>query len=173
MRKLILVIIILFFLFFSSSPVQAMEFYFCGINIKNINSKKALAGAALSLVTHIIGHLLCLEIQDKDWKLEIKNSMPVEHSLSPLSNKEDRWCARSGFLLQNIIGFSLAHFKKTKENEFTKGYITFNLIHTLTYPIRYQEEGDFYLIDHHDGSGTTEWSLYSGIAFYNSLRISP
>lgn len=168
MKKLVLVIIFILSLTIAPSS-QAMEFYFCGINIKslkNMNTKEAIVGAIVSLATHVTGHLLCLELQDKEWRLEYESFSLREYTLDPLSDKENRWFSRSGFLLQNLVGLGLSSFQGTRNTDFTKGYTLFNLTEIAMYP-RHQDGGDFHSLDEHDGQGDMEWSLYSVIALYN------
>lgn len=170
MKNLFMIFNLIIYLFLFPISSQTMEFYLYGLNVKNLKNmsiKKVLTGAAFSYIAHAAGHLLYLEILGKDWKLEIENLNLREYPLEPLSDQQGRWFGRSGFVFQNLIGFALTNFERTKTSDFTKGFTAYNLIEVTSYPIRYQNEGDFFLIDYYNGNSALEWPLYSGIAFYN------
>ena len=131
------------------------EFYFFGVNLKTFQDSNWLmvaTGAVASMLTHELGHALYLESQGKDWDLLPSSSGLAIHTDNYLTNKQYRNLGRSGFALQTGIGTILTSFKSTKHLDFTKGWVSMNVVQIYTYEQRKHDNGDdFALIERGNG----------------------
>lgn len=168
--KRILLASCLLVLFSTSCFASDYKFYFFGIDgqwIKQSNYKLMAGGLASSLLTHVTGHYLSAELLG----MHIHQHGLSEDVQGHESDSNMRWFMRSGFLAQAIIGTALTSFESTRYSSFTRGYITGSAIELFSYPVRYQEEGDFHGIDEHGGNSSVEFGLYSLVSIHNLMRI--
>ncbi len=169
MKKILIILIILLF----SANVFAgdYQFYFFGINSKFIQEAKwqqIVIGASASVLTHFAGHIAYGKIIGADvdtqgfWKDTIHNGSPSE-----VIN-----FSRSGFIAQSAIGLLLTSFEKSRNWDFTRGYVAMSAVEIWSYPIRNQYGGDIENINKYGGDGSLEWTGYSALALHNMLRIN-
>jgi len=167
------------FLMMSQKVVWAnsgYEIYLFGVNLRSFegsNWMKVTAGVLASVLVHELGHALYLESQGKDWSLEATSSGLGISTPDDLSDKECRHFGRAGFLLQTGIGAILAAFEKTRESDFTRGWVSLNAIQAWSYGSREHTAGDdFAVIDKGHGNGDSELFNYSLISLFNFYRVS-
>jgi hypothetical protein len=152
------------------------EIYLFGVNLRSFegsNWMKVTAGALASVLAHELGHALYLESRGKDWSLEVSSSGLGISTFDDLSDKEYRHFGRAGFLLQTGIGAILASFEKTRESDFTRGWVSLNAIQTWSYRSREHSAGDdFAMIDKGHGNGDSELLTFSLTSLFNFYRVS-
>jgi len=133
--------------------------------------KMCLGGVGAALV-HELGHVAYAEIKGMDidygWSGGFRT---VVRNPREFSSGEMRMFARSGFLLQHLVGSGLSLFKRTSNSYFSRGYMVVGAIGTLTYPLRHGNDGDFDMIDRYGGNPGFEYALYSGWSLVNLVRI--
>jgi len=152
------------------------EFYFFGIKLKSFqesNWLKLAAGAVASVVVHELGHALYLQSQGKDWDLKASSSSGLGiHTSDPLSKSQYCNFGRAGFALQTGIGAILTSFEKTRNSDFTKGWVSMNAVQVYSYQGRNHDTGnDFEMIDRGGGNGDLELGLFCSISSYNLLKL--
>jgi hypothetical protein len=126
-------------------------------------------GAVASLLVHELGHVLYLQARGKDWDLVTSNSGLGIHTSEFLSQEEYRNFGRSGFLLQTGIGFLLTSFERTRQSDFTKGWVCMNVFQASTYSVRDHDAGDdIAMIDRGNGNGSSEMMFFSALSMYNT-----
>lgn len=155
---------------------SGFEIYLFGVNLRSFegsNWMKVTAGVLASVLVHEVGHALYLESQGKDWSLEVSSSGLGISTPDDLSDEECRHFGRAGFLLQTGIGAILAAFDKTRESDFTRGWVSVNAIQVWSYGSREHTAGDdFAVIDKGHGNGDSELFTYSFISLFNFYRVS-
>jgi hypothetical protein len=162
----------------SANAGSGFEFYFFGQNLKtfqNCNLAELVVGAVASVAAHELGHALYAELAGKSWELEA--SVPsgfAVHSNDSFSDREYRDFGRSGFALQTVIGVVLTSFEKTRNSDFTKGWVGMNAIEASAYKIRPRNGGDdFDLVDRGGGNGDIEYAVVSVLSLNNLRRLEP
>jgi len=153
------------------------DIYFLGINLKTAfqgsNWMMIAAGAAASIVTHELGHALYLESRGKHWDLEPSSSGFAVITTNPLTDKEYRGLGRSGYLLQTGIGVLLSQFDVTAKSDFTKGWVSMNVLQSLTHKWRdHNGYDDFAMIDRGQGNGDSSFRLFTSISIYSFLKAN-
>lgn len=151
------------------------EFYFFGVNLKTFQQSKWMKlaiGAAASILTHELGHVLYLESQGIDWNLNASFSSGLAISTSDfLSDKQYRGLGQSGFLLQSGIGVLLTAFEGTRNSDFTKGWTGMNAFQISSYRWRKHDFGDdFAMIDRGQSNGEIESTLFYFLSAHNFSR---
>jgi hypothetical protein len=156
----------------SSIGGSSFEFIFFGVNLESLrdsNWGEVAIGAVASLLVHELGHVLYLQARGKDWDLVTSNSGLGIHTSEFLSQEEYRNFGRSGFLLQTGIGFLLTSFERTRQSDFTKGWVCMNVFQASTYSVRDHDAGDdIAMIDRGNGNGSSEMMLFSAMSLYNT-----
>lgn len=162
--KLILLIFTLF------TGCAGTEIILQGINVtdlRNVDPVEAIAGAAMSLIIHEAGHAIYSKFRGHDWQLNLAVTGP-EIEFWPDNNSDIRWSARSGFLLQNLVGFVLT--AKAADSDFTKGYTAFSAFEAFSYPLRRQDSGDLYNLNLGNNQGDLEFGVYAAFSLFNLHR---
>ena len=166
---------IIFTIPFNANAQGDYEFYFFGINLKSIqgsNWLKVTAGAVASVLVHELGHALYLQFKGKDWELKSSSSGFAIHTYDNLSDRECQNFGRAGFALQAGIGAILTAFKKTRNSDFTKGWVGINAFQICSYKGRNHDIGDdFEMIDRGGGNGDFEFGVFYLISSYNLLKM--
>jgi hypothetical protein len=147
------------------------DFYFFGINTKMIKEsdyKMVALGAVTSLAVHTAGHYLYAAAADMHVR---QDGFKEIVSLSDNSTKEIREFAQAGFILQHAIGVALTTIPATRQTDFTKGYVAFAFLETLTYPAIHQHTGDLSLSDNNGGNGYVDYAVFMTVATHNVLRV--
>ena len=152
------------------------EFYFFGINLKSFqesNWLKVAAGAVASVIVHELGHALYLQSQGKDWDLQTSSSSGLAIQTSDnLSESQSRNFGRAGFALQTFIGTVLTTFEKTRQSDFTKGWVGMNAFQVCSYKGRNHDIGnDFEMIERGGGNEDLELGAFYLISSYNLLKM--
>ena len=152
----------------------SFEFIFFGVNIESLQDSswgEVVVGAVASLLVHELGHALYLQAKGKDWDLVTSRSGLSIQTSDPLSEKECLYLGRSGFLLQTGIGFLLTSFERTRQSDFTKGWVCMNVFQASTYSVREHDGGDdMAMIERGNGNGSSEMILFSTLSLYNTWR---
>ena len=150
--------------------------YILGVEVAEVTKEKdaamMLLGAAVSWLTHLAGHYIAGELVEAD--IEQQGNHEILLNYWELNDSDRRWFYRGGFVAQTLVNTGLTSFKSTRKSKFTKGFTLSTMLHIGTYPIRYNgdDEGDLIGLDNNNGEGTSEWTLYMGIAAYNLYRTS-
>lgn len=138
--------IILIVVFMLLLPVRSIaqsdwEFYFFGFNLNKIvdgDYSEMAKGAAASLIVHELGHILYLESQGKDWKLETSGSGIRIWSNDYFTDNQYVKSGRAGFALQTLGSALLMTFKE--DSDFTVGWVGMNALQFGTAPLRGNNE---------------------------------
>ena len=151
------------------------EFYFFGVNLKTFKESNWLmvaTGALTSMLAHELGHALYLESQGKDWDLLPSSSGLAIHTDNYLTDRQYRYLGWSGFALQTGIGTILTSFKSTKHLDFTKGWVSTNVVQLYTYEQRKHNNGDdFALIEKGNGDKGLNMGALALVTQNNLLAI--
>lgn len=170
MKKSVVFVILLLALSISSNAI-AMEYSVMGVNTKWLGERnwwKMALGAATSVAVHCAGHLLYLESQEKDWRLEI----PYEICEDPLTTHQKRWFSRAGFVAQ--VGTALILSLTVNDSDFVRGFCAAAVVESISYPIRFPVwggAGDFAHLDRNGCNWQFEYGLYS-VGSIISLTLS-
>lgn len=176
--KIRIIVFSAFFIFCATAAFaqSGFDFYFFGQNIKslqNSNWLKVAAGAVASVCIHELGHALYLEANGKSW--DFKASIPSGFAVYTDDNLADgEWSnfGRAGFALQTLIGMGLTFFEETKYSDFTKGWVTMNVVQVLSYQGRRHDIGDdFELIERGGGNSDLELVTFSVLSYNNMIRL--
>jgi len=158
-----------------SAAQSDWEFYFFGVNLKTFKESNWLmvtAGAVTSMLAHELGHVLYLESQGKDWNLLPSSSGLAITTDNYLTDKQYRNLGRSGFALQTGIGAILTSLDSTKHLDFTKGWVSMNVVQLYTYEHRKHDNGDdFALIEKGNGDKRLNLGALAFITQNNLLAI--
>jgi hypothetical protein len=142
------------------------KFYFFGIDaerLKDINKWEALAGAIVSVGTHVGGHFLAGEITGNHVEM---SGLLHEHY------QNDSWFVdNGGFMLQHSLGLVLTSFDRSRNWDFTRGYVATAALETWTYPIREDKDASDFRAQHGDFRWP-EFAAYSTVALHNVLRVN-
>jgi len=173
MKKVILIVVLLALL--SPCKVSAAgltsdyQFYFFGINskfIKSANWGEIAIGAITSFATHWGAHYAYGKLSGMDVSYGV-----FSETMHNATNDQKANFARSGFIAQAVVGLALTSFEKSRNWDFTRGYVTMTAVETWTYPLRSRDGGgDLGCIDEAGGNGNAEWAVYSLIATHNLFR---
>jgi hypothetical protein len=151
------------------------EYYIFGVNIRtfeNSNWLKVAAGAAASILTHELGHVLYLELAGKEWELEGSSSGLAIATPDYLSEDESRRFGMAGFALQTAVGTLLTSFEKTRTSDYTKGWVGVTTVQLFSYTSRPHVDGsDFQMIERAGGDAEQIHSIFSMISGYNFRRL--
>ncbi len=154
----------------------SFEFYFFGQNIssfQNGNWLKATAGAVASLCIHELGRALYLESIGKSWDLNasIASGFSIRTD-EILTDTEKGNFGRAGFALQSLVGTGLTLFEKTRNWEFTKGWVAMSTAQVYTYQGRRNDnDDDFAMIEKGGGKSDLEYAAFSFLSFNNWMRL--
>lgn len=179
MKKTVIVLFlatgIIFTIPVNTNAQSDYEFYFFGINLKSFQESnwiEVTAGAVASVLVHELGHALYLQSQGKDWELKSSSSGFAIHTNDNLSDRETQNFGRAGFVLQTGIGAILTAFKKTRNSDFTKGWVSINAFQICSYKGRNHDIGDdFEMIDKGGGNGDFEFGVFYLMSSYNLLKL--
>jgi len=145
------------------------QFYFFGINakfIKSANWRQIAVGAVASFATHWGAHYAYGQLSGMDVSYGVFNE--TMHNATPDQKAN---FARSGFIAQAVVGLVLTSFEKSRNWDFTRGYVAMSAVEVWTYPIRNRDGGgDLGCIDEAGGNGNAEWAAYSLIAAHSLFR---
>lgn len=175
MKKITFLITII--LFFTSLNIYAKEKI--KINILNLDIScfknmslndfgKFSLGAISSIAIHELGHILYLELNNKNYSLGYSDTKIMIYPKEKLSNKDELWFARSGFLFQNSIGTILSYSKWNK-SYFVKGLVSTTTLGLVT--CKFINNADFNLINDHTGNGNIEHLIQGCWSLKNTLKI--
>ena len=152
------------------------EFYFFGQNIssfQNGNWLKATAGAVASLCIHEVGHALYLESIGKSWNLNasITSGFSIRTDENMTDTERGNF-GRAGFALQSLVGTGLTLFEKTRNWDFTKGWVAMSTTQVFTYQGRRNDnDDDFAMIEKGGGKSDLEYAAFSFLSFNNWMRL--
>lgn len=159
-----------------SAAQSDYEFYFFGVNLKafkNSNWLMLTAGAVSSLLAHELGHALYLESQGKDWDLTASSSGFAVRTNNHLSDSQYQNFGRAGFAFQAGIGAVLTSFKRTRNSDFTKGWVSMNAAQIWTYDRRKNDRNDdFALIEKGNGDKRLDFGVLALVSQNNLLAIT-
>ena len=151
------------------------EYYIFGVNIRtfeNSNWLKVAAGAAASILTHELGHVIYLQLADKEWELKGSSSGLAIVTPDYLSNDESRSFGMAGFALQTAVGTLLTSFDKTRSSDYTKGWVGVNTVQLFSYTSRPHVDGsDFQMIERAGGDSEQIHNVFTMISAYNFRRL--
>ncbi len=151
------------------------EYYVFGVNIRtfeNSNWLKVAAGAAASILTHELGHAVYLQLADKEWELSGSSSGLAIVTPDDLSATESRRFGMAGFALQAAIGTLLTSFEKTRNSDYTKGWVGANTVQLFSYASRAHVDGDdFEMIERGGGDAEQIHGVFTMISAYNFKRL--
>jgi len=168
------VVAILSILFMTVSCSHA-KFYVLGVDVEKVIKTEGIEmmvlGAAASFITHLAGHYIAGELVGADIEQQGNREIVLNHS--DVSTSDKRWFARGGFLTQTLVNTALVNLESTRKSKFTRGFTLGTVYQIGTYPLwlSSDEWGDIDYLNNNDGEGTTEWSLYMGVAVYNCYKI--
>jgi hypothetical protein len=151
------------------------ECYIFGVNIRTFedsNWLKVAAGAVASILTHELGHAMYLEHASKDWDLKVSSSGLAIATPDRLSAGESLGFGMAGFVLQTAISTLLTSFEKTRNSDYTKGWVGANTIQLFSYKGRAHVDGDdFQMIERAGGDADQYHSVFTMISAYNFRRL--
>jgi hypothetical protein len=151
------------------------ECYIFGVNIRtfeNSNWLKVAAGAAASILTHELGHVIYLQLADKEWELKGSSSGLAIVTPDYLSDDESRSFGMAGFALQTAVGTLLTSFDKTRSSDYTKGWVGVNTVQLFSYTSRPHVDGDdFQMIEQAGGDPEQIHNVFTMISAYNFRRL--
>ena len=142
-----------------------------GVDVKALHSMnkkdclEVIGGAVTSTAVHVAGHFLAAEIFGVDMELEDFREIAYTDDKIAL-----QWIARGGFLLQLAVNTTLVEL--APDSYFTKGFTGFTSLELFTYHSRWQNEGDFVLLDQQGADSDMEYKLFLAWQAYNVLRLS-
>lgn len=145
-------LIIIMFLFFGCG----MRVNIMGIDTEVINERhwgKALSGALVSVAVHEAAHYFVATAKGRDINFQ---GTTFEY------NNQDDLIDRSGFLAQTLAGLALNYLPVTRDSDFTLGWNTMATIQLYTYPLRYENDGDF------SDTGQNEWAMFTTLSTFNT-----
>lgn len=173
MIKHLKIIIVLLVLLLSASAYAEdksnWQFYFFGVNInaiKEMNWKEVTLGAVSTIVVHIAGH----HIDGLIYGDAVEQRGTHEYFKEPQSKERTVEFVRAGFILEHAVGLALTSFEKTRNTDFTKGYVAAAWVHTVTYPI--VEGADLKTSENNGGSYYGDYAVYVLAATHNLLRVN-
>jgi hypothetical protein len=130
------------------------------------------AGAVASILTHELGHAMYLELASKDWDLKVSSSGLAITTPDRLSADESRGFGMAGFVLQTAISTLLTSFEKTRNSDYTRGWVGVNTIQLFSYRGRAHVDGDdFRMIERGGGDAEQYHSVFTMISAYNFRRL--
>lgn len=173
MKKFVVAFMIAISLF-CISPVYAAEnsnwqFYFFGVDLQWAKTAKweyVAAGVATSVLVHVAGHYIAADITGSKIRQD-----GFKEIITYYKDSDARWIGRAGFIAQNGIALILTSFEKTRQSDFTRGFVIASALETWTYPVRYNEDGDLAMINKAGGNKDIEYGIYSAVAAHNMLRL--
>jgi hypothetical protein len=155
----------------AGDKVTGWDFYFFGVNAKTFkeaNYWKVSAGIIFSLGVHTGGH----------WAYAKLNGMDIhQEGFSEIVGPgyeagRYREFAQAGFLAQNLVGLALTSIPKTRQSDFTKGYVAMAFIETVSHPLFWPgENSDLNMSNRCGGNATWEYVGYTALAIHNLLRV--
>jgi hypothetical protein len=171
MKKILLFILSIVFIFLSPAPVNASwDFYFFGVDtkvFKQADYKMVALGMVTSIAVHTAGHYLYASINNMDIHQEGFNEVVG----SGYSSTKYRNFAQAGFVLQHSVGLILTSLPATRHLDFTRGYISYSFLSTVSYPLVWSNSGDLHFSDEHNGNKFVDYVFFSSIATHNMLRV--
>jgi len=181
MRRLILITVAFLLMGCSSTKV-----YVLGIDadqtiadIKSGDGEKMIFGAIASVATHIAGHYIAAELVGGE--IDQQGFVEVIMNGDELSNSDNRWISRGGFVAQTLVNTILTSFEATRESYFTRGFTIATMLEIGTYPLRNRDNSrhldvdcynDIRCTNYYGGNGDLEWGLYTGMSLYNFYKIN-
>jgi hypothetical protein len=120
-------------------------------------------GVGLSFLAHWAGHVVCLESQGAEWH---QDGLSEVYTAKDLTESENRWVGRSGFVAKLLVGTGLKH-TKWADSWWVTGYQIGTVAEITTYPVLFNGDGDLYTIRNHGGNADLEYLFYSGWALWN------
>jgi len=169
-----LICIATMFVMLCFSGCASTKMYIFGVDVDEIVKEKdmemIMLGAIASIATHVAGHYIAAEFIGAN--IDQQGVREIVTNPNELTDSDERWVARGGFVVQTIVNTALTSFKSTRKLKFTRGYTMGTIVEIGTYPIRWRDEGDLNYLENNRGNGSSEWSLYMGFSAYNFYRIN-
>jgi hypothetical protein len=147
------------------------KFYVLGMDydyLKQADPWQVALGAGAAFAAHYGGHVAYGWIRGMSMRLE---------GLSEIYSRNEtaadvRWFNRAGFITQGLIGLALTSFEKSRQWDFTKGYVALSLVETVSYPVRFigSQDGDLHNIGNSGGSEHWEHAAFSALSLHNFMR---
>ena len=160
--KTLLILLVVFLL--TGCASTGTKFYFFGVDydkIKEMNKVEAIAGVVTAVGAHVGGHFLAGELDNN--QVEFDGFMTE-------SFERDSWEVNNGgFVLQHGIGLLLTSFERTRQTDFTRGYVAYGLT-TIAYPLTHGNKHNDLVRDGEFQS--LEYGVFSTIALHNMLRVN-
>jgi len=176
MKKMIIIIGLLC-LMFGGCASKTMKVYVLGVDMNEAVKAKdvgmMLLGAGASIATHVAGHYVAAEIVGAD--IDQQGFNEVVMNPDSLSNSDEQWIARGGFVAQTLVNTVLTSFESTRELKFTRGYTLGTMLQVVAYPLgpsNRSGDGDLNYLSENGGNEYLEWGLYTGVSIYNFYRIN-
>lgn len=171
MKKLIVAVVLMLS---ACAPIQETvknsDFYYFGVNtkmVKEANYWKVGAGVLTSVAVHTAGHYIYAGMTNMD----VKQDGFLEVVDGSSSRREKREFSQAGHILQNGVGLILTSIPKTRQSDFTKGYVAAAWVETAFYPALFRKEGDLNISHDNGGNADLEYGVNLLLATHNMLRV--
>ncbi|MEE8553286.1 MAG: hypothetical protein V3S72_08290 [Desulfobacterales bacterium] len=139
MRSIILISILLLTIIPAAHADSDWEFYFFGINSKDLKGRKIIPifiGCISSFVVHEAGHLIAGNMAGIKTSMKWKNG-PVAWAddYHDMNRNEKALFHGGGFLAQTLVGTALTAISYTRHSDFSVGFTGFTANNSLAYAI--------------------------------------
>lgn len=148
------------------------DFYFFGVNTKTFKEadwKMVALGAATSVAVHTAGHYAYAYAHG----MNIKQDGFCEAIQERYPDQRMREFSQAGFVAQHLVGVILTTIPKTRQTDFTRGYVAFSWAQTATYPLFFNNnQGDLNVSHRYGSDRDLEYLAYMAVATHNILRVN-
>ncbi|MBW2052728.1 MAG: hypothetical protein JRI85_10900 [Deltaproteobacteria bacterium] len=161
----------------SSAAWDDWKIYFNGIRIDRLDKANwwmVGLGMISSLACHELCHIASLEMADVGWRLEFDGLNCVVHPTNgSMTNSERLRTAYMGFAGQVGVGLLLASFEKTRDSDFTRGWIGMASLELLSYGpcLDADSRGDFGMIARAGGNAKLAWAGFVLLDVWSASKI--
>lgn len=150
--------------------VKNSDFYYFGVNtktFKEMNYWKAGLGVLASVGVHAGAHWAYNGIFD----MGAEQNGFLEVADGNCAPQKVREFSQVGFAAQNLGGLILTSIPKTRQSDFTKGYVVASWVEIVSYSLWNGDHGDFNMSASHGGNRDWEYALSLFVATHNILRV--
>ncbi len=161
MRSIILISILLLTIIPAAHADSDWEFYFFGINSKDLKGRKIIPifiGCISSFVVHEAGHLIAGDMVGMKTSMKWDNG-PIAWAddYDTRSKTQKALFHSGGFIAQTLVGTALTAIPYTRHSDFSVGFTGFtannNLIYGLNGGMQGDSVSDVKNLDHHGYNG--------------------
>jgi len=173
MRSIILISILLLTIFPVAHAKSDWEFYFFGINSKDLKGRKILPvimGFVSSFIVHEAGHLIAGNMAGMKTSMKWNNG-PVAWAVD-YDDKSDHKKAlfhSGGFLAQTLVGTALTAISYTRHSDFSVGFTGFTANNSIAYGITGGQDGSISDVENLNRRGYNGEAIAIGVGFLSEI----